>query len=348
MRTTAAVALSIALVVATVGAVPLVGVAQTTDASTPTTASGGNASTLAPGEQFAGVVGVQAAEVEGEVETRRFEKRVQRASNATERAAIVADATNETGARLAELRERRERLRRAHENGTLSDGQYRARLARLAAEIRTTERVATRTADVTATLPDGALRANGVNRTAVETLRKNASGLDGPEVAEAARSVGGPSATERGPPDDERPGNASDDAADRRNGPPASDDDGDSPGASGDGERPGNAPDEARESNGSGDPANESDSGDGSEDGPETPADDRPADRKAPADNRKDDGRADESNTDERGGENETGTGASDGQNAPSPDGGPDDGEQAGESDEAGPSDGTDDGSDDD
>ena len=277
MRTTAAVTLSAVMLVATVAAVPLVGVAQTsteTATATPTGTTGEN--TTAPGEQFAGVVGVQAAEVNGEIETRRFETRLDRASNATERARVVAETTNGTEERLAELRERRERIEAAHENGSLSDGQYRAQLARLAAEIRTTERMANRSAEVTESLPEGAVEAGGLNRSAVEEVRRNARELGGQKVSEAARDIAGRGDDPpRGPPDerssneDGDPGNAAD--ASRQSNE----------------SRPGNASANGSATSGGANAAERGESGDNGPSENRPNDDDESSDRKAPTENRR-------------------------------------------------------------
>lgn len=147
--------------------------------------------TVAPGEQFGGSVSVGEAEVEGELDVHAFDRRVEEAPDDDARAAVVANAVNGTTERLAELRERRDELRERHENGTISESEYRVRTARLAAELSTAERVANKSASVAEGIPNETLAANGVDAERIETLRSEARDLRGGEVAEIARGIAG-------------------------------------------------------------------------------------------------------------------------------------------------------------
>ncbi|MFB6159546.1 MAG: hypothetical protein ABEJ61_00010 [Haloferacaceae archaeon] len=198
MGTTGAVTALVALVLV-VAAVPAGGLAQSSaDAA------------VAPGERLAGVVGVQGAEIEGAVAERTFAQRMQRADTNASKAAVVADRLNRTRERLAALERREERLRRARANGSISRGQYRARMAQVAAEVRVVERALNTTAATGRQLPNETLRAHGVDAAAIERLRSQAANLTGPEVAAIARGIAGPdvggppsgvpAAGNRGPP----------------------------------------------------------------------------------------------------------------------------------------------------
>jgi len=183
--------LAVILVVGTIAAVPLVGLAaQTTDTATASNASASNAA-VAPGAQLSGVVGVQAAELDGEIQSRAYGMQVARAAGNDSRAAVAADRLSDLEARLTELEERRESLREARANGSMSEGEYRARTARLAAETRTVERLTDQTNETVQRLPAGVRRANGVDTESVRTLHDRAMELGGGEVAEIARSVAG-------------------------------------------------------------------------------------------------------------------------------------------------------------
>jgi hypothetical protein len=196
MAETSAVVAAVFLAVAAVGAVPVAaltgpaGPAQVT-ATDDSPANGSVNESLAPGERFAGVVGVQQADVEGEIEVRAFGQRVAAAASNRSAAGVVAGEVEELETRLAELDAEVAELRRAHENGTVSEGEYRARLAALHAKQRAVERRLNRTAAVAGGLPEAALEAKGVNVTAIRTLQSRASELTGPEVAEIARSIAG-------------------------------------------------------------------------------------------------------------------------------------------------------------
>lgn len=260
------VAVAVVAVVVVVGAVPalaVVGPALATPTDAPTdggtaAADPGNAS-LAPGERLAGVVGVQRAELDGEVAARAFGRQVAGAASNGSKARIVGATVENISERLAALAEAKADLRAAHENGSIGTGQYRSQLAQLHARQRTLQRLANETEAVAAGLPDATLEANGVNVTAIRTLRTEARNLTGPETAAVARSIAGrgvgngvgppadrgPNANrgpdgERGPPDDRGPnadGNETDDDPDGNEtdgdrgppedrGPNANDDDG--------------------------------------------------------------------------------------------------------------------------
>lgn len=153
---------------------------------------------VGPGAHLAGVVGRQNASLNGEVERRALGVRLRAADTAREKAAVVAAQSASLEERLDRLQERKQTLTDRHENGTLAEGEYRAKMAVLAREIRSLQRLANTTAATTRDLPAEALAAHGVNATAVETLRSRARDLTGPEVAAVAGTIaGGPSATER-------------------------------------------------------------------------------------------------------------------------------------------------------
>jgi len=217
--------MAVLLVVGALAALPMAGMAQSTDATTetptPTETPDGNASnaSVAPGAQLAGVVGVQGAEIEGDVRSRSFGIRVARAASNESRAAVVAEQLGDVEQRLSELEAEHEALREARENGSLSEGEYRARAARLHAESRTVQRLANQSADAAAGIPEETLAANGVNATAIQTLRDRAGNLSGQETAAIARSIAGEgvgqparpaAAGERGPAGDGARGQGAD------------------------------------------------------------------------------------------------------------------------------------------
>ena len=150
-----------------------------------------NDSGVAPGERMAGVVGAERASVESEVAVRAFDRRVAAADSSRAKARVVVGQLDDLHERLDELDAARAELERARENGTLSRGEYRARLARLYAEERALRRLANRTEHTARGLPAETLREQGVNVTAIEHLRADARNLTGPEVAAVARNVAG-------------------------------------------------------------------------------------------------------------------------------------------------------------
>lgn len=212
---------------------------------------------ITPGEQLSGVVGVGEAEFEGELADSAFAIGLERADDNATRAGEIANRLNDTETRLAELEERRDRLDAQRERGEISEGEYRARTARLATETDNVQRQLNRSEAAAGGIPGDILEANGVNVSSIETLRRNASELSGPEVSEIARSIAGenrgsfPGAADRagnataGP--DDRPGAGSQADGDER-----SDATDDETVGNGTDAREADGEDEASERNGSG------------------------------------------------------------------------------------------------
>jgi hypothetical protein len=146
---------------------------------------------ISPGEQLSGVVGVGEAEFEGELADSAFAIGLERADDNATRASEIANRLNDSETRLAELEERRDRLDAQRESGEISEGEYRARTARLATETANVQRQLNRSEAAADGIPGEILEANGVNVSSIETLRRNASELSGPEVSEIARSIAG-------------------------------------------------------------------------------------------------------------------------------------------------------------
>jgi len=188
MRRATPVVLAVVLVVSTLAAVPAASMAQETEAVT----EQADANATPPGAQLAGVVSVQEAELDGEVQSRTFGIRVARANTDDARAAVVADQVNDSEARLTELRQRKQALNEARENGSMSEGEYRAKAAQLHAETKNVQRLAAETNETASRLPADALEQKGIDATAIKTLSQRASELSGPEVAAIARDIAGP------------------------------------------------------------------------------------------------------------------------------------------------------------
>ncbi len=205
---------------------------NTSEENTTTSTDGDNTTengSVAPGAQLAGVIGVQQAEVRGEVETRAFGLTVAGVRSNGSKARVVANQTERLQERIQTLENRTQELNESYQNGTISTGKYQAQIARLTAQIRMTERLINQTSETADGLPPEARQANGVNTTQLEELRTRARNMTGPEVAAIAKrmagsQVGHPVGKERGPPED-TPGG----------GPPD-----DTPGGDGDDEKPGN------------------------------------------------------------------------------------------------------------
>ena len=201
MNRVAAIVVTLAVVAGSVPAAAALGTGAQT---------GGTASGAEPGATFAGVIGVQEAEVDSEVADRALSQQFAAAETNGSKARVVAEQQERLDERLRQLEAQKARLDRAHENGSIGQGQYQARLAGLAAEIRALERQANRTATVAESLPEAALREHGANASRVRSIAQQANRSGGGEVAEAAREIAGesvgnglgpPNGSERGPPD---------------------------------------------------------------------------------------------------------------------------------------------------
>lgn len=158
-----------------------------------TLAPGGdeNAS-IQPGEKLSGAVNVQRAELEGEVDERAFGVKVARANSDAAKADVVAEQLDDVEGRIAELEQRKQHLRAARANGSISEGAYRAETAEVAAEIETARRLANATESTVRGLPADVLAERGIDAGAIQALQGHAGNLSGPEVGEIARSVAGP------------------------------------------------------------------------------------------------------------------------------------------------------------
>lgn len=200
-----------ALLVVAVAAVPVAGLAATGDAPAQkndsthnqTTADNETNESVAPGERFAGVVNVQEAEFEGEVGERAYGIKVAKAASNESKAEVVKAQLEDVEQRLAELEQRKQDLAEARENGSISEGRYRAEMSELAVKTETAKRLANQSENVTRGLPADVLTAKG-NATAIQSLQERAGQLAGPEVADIARSIAGPDVG--GPPGDRGPG----------------------------------------------------------------------------------------------------------------------------------------------
>jgi len=184
-------------------AVPAMGVASTADG--PTQAEN---NATAPGEKLSGAINVQGAELDGEVDQRAFGIRFGQAPDNSSKAAVLADRLQTVDERLTELEERKADLKARHDAGEITDGKFRAEMAKIATPIRLLSQATNQTQQAATAVPRAALEERGVNATAIQTLRDRASELSGPEVAAIARDIAGPNAGEipgrgNGPPRNE-------------------------------------------------------------------------------------------------------------------------------------------------
>lgn len=225
----------LAVAAAALVAVPAVGLAAVDSASTANAQAAENDADVAPGERMSGVVGVGEAEISGTHQQRAFGLQVAQAQTEDAQADVVADRLTAVEQRLDELEQRRAELEAQREAGEISEGRYRAELARIAAQTESVRSLGNRTGQVAGQLPTDLLEQRNVTADRIQQISNRASDLTGPEVAEIARGIAGnnPGEIPDGPPVDLPVG--PDD--DRPRGPPGGDD---RPGGPpGEGDRPG-------------------------------------------------------------------------------------------------------------
>lgn len=144
-----------------------------------------------PGEQLSGVVAVQEEEFEGEMKERTFGVEVAQSATSDEAADVVADRLSEVEQRLGELEQRQDEIEQAHENGSMSDAEYAAAAAEVEAERASLERQVEAANRTAGSLPVDVLEENGINVSAIQTLKTSAEDLSGEEVARIAQSIAG-------------------------------------------------------------------------------------------------------------------------------------------------------------
>lgn len=193
MRRTAAALVALLTVTAMLFAAPGAAFAQeetATPTATPESSEDGDAS-VSPGERLSAVIGVEEAELDGEIDGRAFGLRVASAASDEELAEVVAEEYNETNATTQELERRKAALEQARANGSMDEGEYQARMTVLTAQAENAERQANATANASEGLPAELLAEKGINASTIQRLKENAANLSGPEVADIARNIAG-------------------------------------------------------------------------------------------------------------------------------------------------------------
>ncbi|WP_254762608.1 hypothetical protein [Natrinema marinum] len=180
-----------ALLVAAAVAVPLAAASVVSNGTAQSDADAAGNDSIEPGAQFAAAVGVQNADVGGELSERTYSVRIANAETNETKAAIVDDQLAATSARLERLEARLESLNESRAAGELGEDRYRAEVATTVARIGAVERQAAALERTAAELPERALADRGVDLESIRSLRDRAGGLGGPETAAIARSVAG-------------------------------------------------------------------------------------------------------------------------------------------------------------
>ncbi len=190
---------------------------------------------IAPGEQLTGAIGVQEAELQGELSERTYGIALANAQSEDERADVVEKQFADAEERFAEHEERLEELEEARESGEISEGQYRAEVATIAAETATVERLAENANATAGELNESVLEDRGIDVSAIEELQNNAAELSGGDVAAIAQSIAGDSVGQS-PVADREPGAPIDTPGTDQSNDAAADRDGDTESADDDAE----------------------------------------------------------------------------------------------------------------
>lgn len=208
MNRTVSLLMTVVMIVGMAAVIPAAGLAQSSQSVVGAVAynqeaPNANASNVTAGERLSGVMRVQAAEFEGELQTRTFGIKVARAKTADAKAEIVQEQLGSIQQRLTELEQRKHQLQQARENGEISEGRFAGEMAQLTAETETVKQLSNASESRAQELPRDILERKGINVSAIQQLKQNAENLTGPEVATIARSIAGPSVGQpmsQGPP----------------------------------------------------------------------------------------------------------------------------------------------------
>lgn len=192
MNRLAALLLTAVLLVGSVSALPVAASTTTLPESSTALQADANASDVAPGQRLAGVVGAGQAEFEGEIERRAYGLQYAQANSNASKAEIVQERLETVRQRLQTLEQREAALSEARENGSISEGEYQARVTALDARSQQLEQLANDSEVRARGLPDDVLASNGINVTEIRTLQQQAANLTGAEVSEIARNIAGP------------------------------------------------------------------------------------------------------------------------------------------------------------
>ncbi|WP_312911183.1 hypothetical protein [Natronosalvus caseinilyticus] len=219
-----------------------------------------NSSTM--GEEVSTFMQTSSVSTTHAVDDGMFEAAFQDASE-ERRAELIAERTEKHNSTIADLKEEYRALQEQKDD--LHPGEYNVRMARLTVELASVDDSINRTEQRAADA--------GVNTTAIQTLRANASELAGPEVAERAKQIAGIDPP-RGPPDhaggqNGSPGNGQEKGSDAGQGAGPG---GDENEGNGEERGQGNSEDKGQDTNGQGTGASDDPgAGSGDESPPDTP-----------------------------------------------------------------------------
>lgn len=194
---------------------PAVGLATLTDTSgdageAEPLQGNATANATAPGERLAGVVGVGAAELEGELDQRAFGLRFAGAAGQQARADVVAGQLDDIEQRLTDIQQRKATLDEQRAAGEVSERKYRVEVAKIAARGDALARLNNQTGQAAGRLPTDVLAERGVDAERIRAVGNRARNLSDGEAGEIARGITGdpPGGNRTGGPPIDSPGDS--------------------------------------------------------------------------------------------------------------------------------------------
>lgn len=165
---------------------------QANDSANDTASDAADENATSPGEQLSGIVGVGEAELEGDLDKRTFGIKVAQAASQDAQADVVSAQLGDIEQRLGDLEDRKEALDNERDAGEITEGKYKAEMAKLSAQSKSLGDLVNDSQHVAGQFPAELLEEKGINVNAIQSLKDSAAAMSGGAVADAARSIAGP------------------------------------------------------------------------------------------------------------------------------------------------------------
>lgn len=143
------------------------------------------------GEHLAGTLSAHEESVGRNLSRRTLETRLLEAPDDTARARALAGECDRLGDRMQSLQDRADRLERAHENGSLTHGEFRVKMTGLEAESRTIADLAEECTERGQRLPDDVVDDSDINASDYREVGRQVGTFSREELAEHAFDVTG-------------------------------------------------------------------------------------------------------------------------------------------------------------
>lgn len=155
---------------------------------------------ITSGASLSGALSVHESNLEGEVHERSINASVEVTASDDKRAAFIARSKEEMDRRITMLQQRRTELKRAHDEGHISDNAYRVQVARLTAETKQLLRILRILERQSEQLPTAVREEYGIDEAAWEQTRSDAETIVDEEFEGTYRTVVGDDVRRHGPP----------------------------------------------------------------------------------------------------------------------------------------------------